>query len=59
MFVELEFSTSENLLVKKLRLEIKEDSQLSFYYKVPIISGLFFWLKITVLAENKTIPLFY
>jgi len=32
-FVELEFSTSENLLVKKLRSKIKEDSQISFYYK--------------------------
>lgn len=33
LFVELEFSTSENLLVKKLRLKIKEDNHLSNCYK--------------------------
>jgi hypothetical protein len=26
LYVELEFSTSDNLLVKKLKLEIREDS---------------------------------
>ena len=35
MFVELEFSTSENLLVKKLRLETEEDNFLSLYHKDP------------------------
>ena len=33
MFVELEFSTLENLLVKKQKLEIKEDNQLSLNHK--------------------------
>ncbi len=33
MFVELEFSTLENLLVKKQKLETKEDNQLSFCHK--------------------------
>jgi hypothetical protein len=42
MFVELEFSTLENLLVKKLRLETKEDSQTALYYKLPTHLGVFF-----------------
>jgi hypothetical protein len=33
-FVELEFSTLENLLVKA-KLKTKEDSQTSLYHKVP------------------------
>jgi hypothetical protein len=45
MFVELEFSTLENLLVKKQKLEIKEDSQLSTYNKTPNLFGSFFWIK--------------
>jgi ribosomal protein L19 len=40
--VELEFSTSENLLVKKLKLKIKEDSSLSLNYKSPNSVGTFF-----------------
>ena len=42
MFVELEFSTSENLLVKKPKSEIKEDSQLSHLNKTPNLFGSFF-----------------
>jgi hypothetical protein len=41
-FVELEFSTSENLLVKKLRLEIKEDSLLFLEDESPNNVGAFF-----------------
>src|SRR3970040_2281808 len=48
-FVELEFSTSENLLVKKLKLKTKEDSFLSLYYKKsPTMLGIFFWNKLKI-----------
>ena len=43
-FVELEFSNLENLPVKKRKLETKEDSQLSNFYKNPGFFGIFFWL---------------
>lgn len=46
MFVEQEFSTSENLPVKKQKLEIKEDNLFSFNYKNPVPikigDGIFF-----------------
>ena len=43
MFVELEFSTLENLLVRKLKSKIKEDSFLYLYTRVPIfLVGTFF-----------------
>ncbi|SNA69019.1 hypothetical protein KU06062659_660003 [Flavobacterium psychrophilum] len=41
-FVELEFSTSESLLVKKQKLEIKEDSQIfSYIIEAPKKFGAF------------------
>jgi hypothetical protein len=45
-FVELEFSTSENLLVKKAKIKTKEDSQYSYHKKSPDVSDFFcFFLK--------------
>ena len=43
MFVELEFSTSENLLVRKQKLEIKEDNlPYQNYRKLQRFVGAFF-----------------
>jgi hypothetical protein len=45
-FVELEFSTSENLLVKKAKIKTKEDSQIFFIIKVLTCRTFFcFFLK--------------
>jgi hypothetical protein len=52
LYVELEFSTSENLLVKKLKLKIKEDSLLSLYYKSPNTVGTFFCLLFSLYIPN-------
>ena len=43
MFVELEFSTLENLQVKKRKLEIKEDNYFLKFIESPnVILGFFF-----------------